>query len=193
MAASDGDIPTACVVNLTNVFGDDADTKRFVTRYLQVTHCDLLFADAAVLIEGPAERILVPHFVRHHDEFQTLSECYITWLEIGGSHAHRLRGLIEKIGLVSMEVLQLFDFADKSPAFAILLKSPPLILRHLNKVVFGKTGIFQQNQIFATLPCFRPAIWCAVYAVKRRGWASHRPKFVLLLKIPDTSPDYRRR
>jgi hypothetical protein len=30
----------------------------------------------------------------------------------------------------------------KSPAFAILLKSPPLILRHLNKAVFGKTGIF---------------------------------------------------
>src|SRR5208337_4717702 len=45
-----------------------------------------------------------------------------------------------------VEVLQLFDLAEKSPAFAILLKSPPLILRHLNKAVFGKTGIFQQNQ-----------------------------------------------
>jgi hypothetical protein len=51
-----------------------------------------------------------------------------------------------------MEVLQLFNFAEKSPAFAILLKSSPLILRHLNKAVFGKTGNFQQNQIFATLP-----------------------------------------
>jgi hypothetical protein len=50
------------------------------------------------------------------------------------------------------EVLQLFNFAEKSPAFAILLKSSPLILRHLNKAVFGKTGNFQQNQIFATLP-----------------------------------------
>jgi hypothetical protein len=52
------------------------------------------------------------------------------------------------------EVLQLFNFAEKSPAFAILLKSSPLILRHLNKAVFGKTGNFQQDQIFATLPNF---------------------------------------
>jgi hypothetical protein len=49
-----------------------------------------------------------------------------------------------------MEVLQLFDFVEKSPAFGILLKSRPLILRHLNKAVFGRTGIIQRNQIFAT-------------------------------------------
>ncbi|WP_331351900.1 AAA family ATPase [Cellvibrio sp. UBA7671] len=97
-------IPTSCVVNLENAFGADQDTKRFVTRYLRVTHCDLFFADAAVLIEGPAERILVPHFVNHHAEFAKLSEGYITWLEIGGSHAHRLRSLIEKIGLTTLVI-----------------------------------------------------------------------------------------
>jgi predicted ATP-dependent endonuclease of OLD family len=102
MPAKADDIPTSCVVNLTNVFGDDTDTKRFVTRYLKVTHCDLFFADAAVLIEGPAERILVPHFARNHDEFKALSESYITWLEIGGSHAHRLRELIEHLGLPTL-------------------------------------------------------------------------------------------
>ena len=63
-------IPTSCVVNLENAFGADPDTKRFVTRYLRVTHCDLFFADAAVLIEGPAERILVPNFVNYHPEFE---------------------------------------------------------------------------------------------------------------------------
>lgn len=62
-------IPTSCVVNLENAFGPDADTKRFVTRYLKVTHCDLFFADAAAFIEGPAERILVPNFVNSHPEF----------------------------------------------------------------------------------------------------------------------------
>ena len=93
-------IPTSCVVNLGNAFGADPDTKRFVTRYLKVTNCDLFFADAAVLIEGPAERILVPNFVKARPEFAKLSESHITWLEIGGSHAHKLRSLIEKIGLV---------------------------------------------------------------------------------------------
>jgi hypothetical protein len=97
-------IPTSCVVNLENAFGADADTKRFVTRYLRVTHCDLFFADAAVLIEGPAERILVPNFVNYHPEFEKLSESYVTWLEIGGSHAHKLRSLIERIGLTTLVI-----------------------------------------------------------------------------------------
>src|SRR3569832_129125 len=102
LPGGDKAIPTSCVVNLENAFGTDPDTKRFVTRYLRVTHCDLLFADAAVLIEGPAERILVPNFVNYHPEFEKLSESYITWLEIGGSHAHKLRSLIEKIGLTTL-------------------------------------------------------------------------------------------
>jgi predicted ATP-dependent endonuclease of OLD family len=107
LPARDGEVPTACVVNLTTVFGEETDTKRFVTRYLKVTHCDLFFADAAVFIEGPAERILVPHFVRYQPELRDLSECYITWLEIGGSHAHRLRDLIEKLGLTTLVITDL--------------------------------------------------------------------------------------
>jgi predicted ATP-dependent endonuclease of OLD family len=104
LPGGDKAIPISCVVNLENAFGADPDTKRFVTRYLRVTHCDLFFADAAVLIEGPAERILVPSFVNYHPEFEKLSESYITWLEIGGSHAHKLRSLIEKIGLTTLVI-----------------------------------------------------------------------------------------
>jgi predicted ATP-dependent endonuclease of OLD family len=108
-------IPTSCVVNLENAFGADPDTKRFVTRYLRVTHCDLFFADAAVLIEGPAERILVPNFVNCRPEFVKLSESYITWLEIGGSHAHKLRSLIEKIGLTTLVITDI-DSCDATGA-----------------------------------------------------------------------------
>src|SRR5690606_16819776 len=49
------EVPTSSVVNLTNVFGQEEDTERFVTRYLLTTHCDLFFADAVILVEGPAE------------------------------------------------------------------------------------------------------------------------------------------
>lgn len=104
LPASEHAIPTSCVVNVGEAFGGEHETKRFVTRYLKVTHCDLFFADAAVLIEGPAERILVPHFVNSHGEFEKLAESYITWLEIGGSHAHKLRSLIEKIGLTTLVI-----------------------------------------------------------------------------------------
>ncbi|MDO8311314.1 MAG: ATP-dependent endonuclease, partial [Sideroxyarcus sp.] len=71
-------------------------------RYLKATHCDLFFADGAILVEGPAERILVPHFVREREAYAYLKRCYITWLEIGGSHAHRLRSLIEHLGLSTL-------------------------------------------------------------------------------------------
>lgn len=107
MPASNGDIPVSCIVNLTDVFGADTDTERFVTRYLKVTHCDLFFADAAVFIEGPAERILIPHFIEENEEFTQLSESYITWLEIGGSHAHRLRTVVEHLGLTTLVVTDL--------------------------------------------------------------------------------------
>jgi len=106
-SSSKDEVPTATVVNLSEVFGDVSDTQRFVTRYLKVTHCDLFFADAAILIEGPAERILVPHFISRDQELRGLSQCYITLLEIGGSHAHRLRTLIEQLGLITLVVTDL--------------------------------------------------------------------------------------
>jgi predicted ATP-dependent endonuclease of OLD family len=107
VAAGEKEIPSSCVIDVSNAFGTNDETRRFVTRYLKVTHCDLFFADAAVLIEGPAERILTPHFVREHSEFEDLRECYITWLEIGGSHAHRLRRLIECLALPTLIITDL--------------------------------------------------------------------------------------
>lgn len=99
VGAEEGSVPLSCVVNLSETFGDDDVTTKFVKRYLKVTHCDLFFADGAILVEGPAERILVPHFVRSRTEYEFLRRCYVTWLEIGGSHAHRLKSLIEHLGL----------------------------------------------------------------------------------------------
>jgi len=88
------------VINLSEVFGLDDETKNFVTRYIRATHCDLFFADGAILIEGDAERILVPHFIAQH--FRKLHRCYVTLMQVGGSHAHRLRPLIEHLGLTTL-------------------------------------------------------------------------------------------
>jgi predicted ATP-dependent endonuclease of OLD family len=105
-----GGVPTSAVVNLSEVFGSDDQTEQFATRYLRAAHCDLFFADAAILIEGSAERILVPHFIRTH--FPDLGRCYLTLLEIGGSHAHRLRRLIEHLGLITLIIA---DLDSRSP------------------------------------------------------------------------------
>ncbi|MFZ7094712.1 AAA family ATPase [Luteimonas dalianensis] len=102
-----GSVPVSRVVCLSNTFGDDETTKRFVKRYLKITHCDLFFADGAILVEGPAERIIVPHMVRNREAYQYLTSRYITWLEIGGSHAHRLKALLVDLGLNTLIITDL--------------------------------------------------------------------------------------
>ena len=106
------DVPGAVVVNLSTVFGGNDDTSKFATRYLKTTHCDLFFADAAILVEGPAERMLVPHFISNHHH--GLDRCYISLLEIGGSHAHRLRPLIETLGLMTLVITDLDSIKKES-------------------------------------------------------------------------------
>lgn len=123
-AVDANDVPHARVVNLSTVFSDnthkrksngkidaskqtDAEaakreaTQAFVARYLKTTHCDLFFADAVIFIEGAGERILLPHFLKTF-KGGALSSCYISLLEIGGSHAFRLKELIEYLGLTTL-------------------------------------------------------------------------------------------
>lgn len=97
-------VPVSTIINLTEVFGAKDETERFVTRYLKAQHCDLFFADAAILVEGPAERMLVPHFM---EKYKFLNHCYVTLLEIGGSHAHRLKPLIDQLGLLTVVITDL--------------------------------------------------------------------------------------
>ena len=98
-------VPVSTVVNLSEVFGPGSETERFVTRYLRAQHADLFFADAAILVEGSAERMLVPNFIRAR--YDGLNQCYITLLEIGGSHAHRLKPLIDHLGLLTLIITDL--------------------------------------------------------------------------------------
>ncbi|MBT62943.1 MAG: ATP-dependent endonuclease [Puniceicoccaceae bacterium] len=98
-------VPCAEVVNLSTVFGDDEETLKFAKRYLKTTHCDLFFADAAILVEGQAERLLIPHFILK--KYPNLNKSYATILEIGGSHAHRLKPLIEALGLYTLIISDL--------------------------------------------------------------------------------------
>ncbi|MDM5180806.1 AAA family ATPase [Massilia sp. DJPM01] len=100
-----GSVPTSSVINLSEVFGKKDNTAKFVSRYLKATHCDLFFADAAIFVEGAAERMLLPHFISGH--FPNLDSCYITILEIGGSHAHRFQSLLEHLGLNTLMITDL--------------------------------------------------------------------------------------
>lgn len=98
-------ISTTEVVNLSDTFGDDEKTEKFVQRYLRITHCDLFFADAAIFVEGTSETVLVPYFIKN--EFPNLDSRYLTILPVGGSHSHKFKPLIEKLGIIALIITDL--------------------------------------------------------------------------------------
>lgn len=106
-------LPITTVVNLSQVFGNDEQTKKFVKRYLKVTHSDLFFADAAIMVEGAAERILLPYLLGKDASLNKLSRSHISILEVGGSHAKTLKPLIEHLGLTALIVTDIDAKSDE--------------------------------------------------------------------------------
>lgn len=99
-------ISTSDIVNLS-LFYDSTDPaeRNFLERYLKLTHCDLFFADAAVLVEGNVERILLPQMIAK--AAPRLQSTYLTLLEIGGAFGHKFKALIEFLGLTTLIVTDL--------------------------------------------------------------------------------------
>lgn len=69
-----------------------SESLAFLKRYLRLTHCDLFFADAAILVEGAAEKLLMPTMIEN--AAKRLQATYLTILEVGGAYAHRFEGLL---------------------------------------------------------------------------------------------------
>ncbi len=92
---------TSDVLNLSAFYKQTANpTRDFLERYLKLTHCDLFFADAAVLVEGNVERLLLPQMIEK--AAPRLQSAYLSILEIGGAFGHRFRSLIEFLGITAL-------------------------------------------------------------------------------------------
>lgn len=89
------------VLNLSSFYHTTfATTRNFLERYLKLTHCDLFFADAAVLVEGNVERLLLPQMIA--SAAPRLRSAYLSVLEIGGAFGHRFKTLIEFLGITTL-------------------------------------------------------------------------------------------
>ncbi|SEN92842.1 Predicted ATP-dependent endonuclease of the OLD family, contains P-loop ATPase and TOPRIM domains [Pseudorhodobacter antarcticus] len=89
------------VLNLSAFQAGDAPKDRdFLQRYLKLTHCDLFFADAAILVEGNVERLLMPLMIEK--EASTLRSTALCILEVGGAFGHRFKELIEFLGVTTL-------------------------------------------------------------------------------------------
>lgn len=99
-------VSTSDVLNMS-VFYDhtDPEVRTFLERYLKLTHCDLFFADGAVLVEGNVERLLLPQMIAN--AAPRLQSTYLTILEIGGAFGYRFKSLIEFLGLTALIITDL--------------------------------------------------------------------------------------
>lgn len=114
-------IRNASVVRSLRAFQPEAETidgklvapsesLAFLKRYLRLTHCDLFFADAAILVEGAVEKLLMPSMIERAAE--RLQTVYLTILEVGGAYAHRFEGLL---GFLHIPYLVITDLDSVEP------------------------------------------------------------------------------
>lgn len=88
------------------------EDRDFLVKYLKLTHCDLFFADAAVLVEGSVERLLLPLMIER--VAPELRSCCLSILEVGGAFAHKFKSLIHFLGIPTLIVTDLDSVAPDS-------------------------------------------------------------------------------
>lgn len=118
-----GGLQLSEVRNLSLFYDEEEETTRnFLQQYIKLTHCDLFFADGAVLVEGNVERLLVPLIIDR--VVPGLRSCHLTILEVGGAFAHRFARLIDFLGLTTLVITDL-DSVDPAAKRASCMVTLP--------------------------------------------------------------------
>jgi putative ATP-dependent endonuclease of OLD family len=94
------------------------EDRDFLHQYMTLTRCDLFFADKAALIEGCAERLLLPRMIDKVDaESKTttpLSSQYVSVVEVCGAYAHLFFPLLDFLELPTLVITDL-DSGKRDP------------------------------------------------------------------------------
>jgi predicted ATP-dependent endonuclease of OLD family len=101
------------VLNLSAFYQAQPLDRDFLERYLKLTHCDLFFADAAILVEGNVERLLLPVMIRK--VAKNLRSACLCILEVGGAFGHRFQSLIEFLGLTTLIITDIDSVSLVAP------------------------------------------------------------------------------
>lgn len=100
------------------IFKDkNSENADFLHKYLTLTRCDLFFADKVLLVEGQSEHILLPSMIEKFDKENktTLSNEYISIIEVGGAHAHKFYKFLDFIDTYCLVITDI-DFVDDDGA-----------------------------------------------------------------------------
>lgn len=108
------------VLNLSDFYGKTKkETSEFLQRYMKLTHCDLFFADASILVEGNVERLLLPIMIEK--SAPKLQFNYLSILEVGGAFAHCFKELIEFLGQITLVITDLDSVTKKEAAEPVVV------------------------------------------------------------------------
>jgi putative ATP-dependent endonuclease of the OLD family len=116
LATRDSCAESVCFTRIKDLsvgLGGDSqkEDREFLHKYMTLTRCDLLFADKAVLVEGPTERLLLPKMIEKIDAEQPqqnqLSSQYISVVEVGGAYAQHFFKLLDFLELRTLIITDL--------------------------------------------------------------------------------------
>lgn len=132
------------VLNLSAFYQSQPEDRDFLERYLKLTHCDLFFSDAAILVEGNVERLLLPVMIRK--VATSLRSACLCILEVGGAFGHRFQSLIEFLGLTTLIITDIDSVALLSEATAEALDedSDDIEEFEIQEKVLEETKVSQQ-------------------------------------------------
>lgn len=105
--------------DLSEFYKENADNADFIHKYLTISRCDLFFADKAILIEGAAERLLIPDMIKKCGEANLykskaphLSSQYYSLIEVGGAYAHLFCPFLEFLEIPTLIITDIDSITD---------------------------------------------------------------------------------
>lgn len=114
---------SVCCKNMTEFYekavNDEYRKKNleFLQKYMKLSYCDLYFCDKAILVEGAAERLLIPDMIEKCDsegcfkKQPTLKSQYYTLLEVGGAYAHNFFEFVDFLEIPTLIITDV-DYVD---------------------------------------------------------------------------------
>jgi predicted ATP-dependent endonuclease of OLD family len=105
--------------DLSEFYATNRNNADFIHKYLTINRCDLFFADKAILIEGTAERLLIPDMIRkcgeeglYESNAPQLPSQYYSLIEVGGAYAHKFYPFLEFLEIPSLIITDIDSVGD---------------------------------------------------------------------------------
>ena len=100
----------------TGLSSEEEANREFLHKYMTLTRCDLLFADAAILVEGTTERLLLPRAIEKFDAAgaANLGSMYLSIMEVGGAYSYLFYNLVDFLKLRTLIITDLDSIDDEN-------------------------------------------------------------------------------